>query len=107
MREHLVTPYGTAVNCPHCGDIYMHHDVIDVFTRTDEDSASGSHVVVDGHTTTLTTDLSSNPSLRRDGIKIHMWCECCLGRSVMTIVQHKGITFVDVIKGPDVGEVSE
>ncbi|HXU03825.1 MAG TPA: hypothetical protein VN903_22825, partial [Polyangia bacterium] len=35
-----------------------------------------------------------NPSGRRDGIAIDLWCESCKEGSTLTIAQHKGMTAI-------------
>ena len=80
--------------CPRCGGDWLHHDKVEVFER-EEDAETGLHVVVDG-AVSLDTDLEGNPSSRRHGLKVHVWCETCPANSVLTISQHKGSTLIDL-----------
>jgi len=41
------------------------------------------------------TDISKNPSKRRDGIRIAFECEACGPVQPLVIYQHKGETFVE------------
>ena len=88
--------YGSVVICPSCGGTYIHHDRIEVFDRS-EDSNTGLHVTVAAGKATTDTSQNENPSLRRDGISIHFWCENCDAKPVLNIVQHKGQTMIDFL----------
>jgi hypothetical protein len=66
-----------------------------VFDRV-EDAPNGLHVEVSGGKVAVDGDMSSNPSLRRDGLSIRFACESCDAQPVLTIRQHKGATFVDL-----------
>ncbi|MBN6112443.1 hypothetical protein HEP73_04364 [Xanthomonas sp. GW] len=91
---------GAELLCPRCMFNYLHHYQIDIFERG-EDAATGLHVqVVDGSCTTDTL-LRDNPSSRRHGLTVGLWCEGCRARLLLTIAQHKGVTLVDLI---DTGE---
>lgn len=93
---------GRALECPSCGDSWLHQDSVDVFVRSEEDSNTGQHVTVDYKDgVDLATDVGSNdgnPSGRRSGITISFWCEMCDGfdgkeetsDAVLAIAQHKG-----------------
>lgn len=77
--------------CPSCGFNYLHHFRVDVFERN-EDANQGLHVTVDNLTLKTTTDLTGNPSSRRDGVVVDFWCEGCHEISRLSIAQHKGVT---------------
>jgi len=79
--------------CPQCGFHCLHHDKVEIF-ECEEDANSGVHVVVCDGRAVIDNSLAGNPSERRHGLRIHFWCEGCQVRSVLTIVQHKGSTFV-------------
>ena len=81
--------------CPNCGDSYLHHGCIEVFDRG-EDAKVTTRVVVDGMVTTgprLSAELK-NPSLRRHGLRINHWCECCSHSMDLCLAQHKGNTYL-------------
>lgn len=81
--------------CPSCGETTLHHGKVEVFSRDGEDSQTGRHVVVESNGWVNTDNsMGRNPSLRRDGILIHFWCECCADKSVLSIAQHKGATLI-------------
>jgi len=80
--------------CPHCGEVFLHQYKTEIFDR-DEDELEGFHVITDRENDIIIKrDLEGNPSKRRDGLKIHFFCEMCSAKSVLDIYQHKGQTFV-------------
>jgi len=85
---------GGELLCPSCGFNYLHQERIEVFERA-EDQAQGVHVVVEELKATIDTDLTGNPSKRREGLSIRFWCEGCKAKPVLTISQHKGNTLVE------------
>lgn len=87
--------FGGELRCPSCGFHYLHHDKVEVFERG-EDAENGLHVVVESGTVRTDTNLQRNPSSRRHGLSVHFWCEGCDAKPVMTLIQHKGNTFVDI-----------
>lgn len=84
--------------CPHCGESYLHHDTVNVYSRY-EDGVQTMHTEIDANFQTKTALVASstvlNPSGRRGGLSIAFWCEICTGESTLTISQHKGRTFVN------------
>lgn len=85
------------LGCPWCQAewSYIHHTHVDVWWRDGEDSATGTHVASDDHHgLTVGRTMEGNPSRRRDGLAIEMWCELCEAASRLTIAQHKGQTIV-------------
>ena len=87
--------FSSMLNCP-CGMGNLHQHKYEVFNRT-EDSTNVIKTVVKDSTVAINhipNQGSGNPSARRDGIKVHFWCEG--GHDmVLNIYQHKGITFLD------------
>ena len=80
--------------CPHCGQIFLHQYKTEIFDR-DEDDVEGLHVITDREKgIIIKKDLEGNPSKRRDGLKIHFFCEICQTDSTLEIYQHKGQTFI-------------
>lgn len=94
---------GGRLECPACGNDYMHHDRVEIF-ECGEDATSGLRVVVADGTVTTDTSLQGNPSSRRHGLRVHFWCEGCSVRSFMEISQHKGNTYVGMGKVPPATE---
>lgn len=80
--------------CSHCGDEYLHHVAVDLHHRVEEDSDTASIRVYGGMVAT-----TENPSSRRSGISILLWCEHCHGLTELTIAQHKGQTFIAFKQG--------
>jgi hypothetical protein len=91
------------VLCAHCESPYTHQKRVETYARK-EDSDTGIYNEVDFFKQTVTqgTDAStSNPSSRRDGIRVVLTCEECNGKTDLTIVQHKGNTFLSVEKSDE------
>lgn len=88
--------YGSELLCPACGGNYLRHGRIHVYDRS-EDSRTGVHVTVSGSAVNMNSDMSGNPSGRREGLLIEFFCEQCEAQPVLQIAQHKGLTLVDFI----------
>jgi len=101
-----------AVRCAHCGDTVVHHDEVVIY-ECREDAREGMRVMVSGldrqaadtgrallPCVTVDASMVGNPSPRRQGVRVGLWCESCGERSDLTIVQHKGMTLVDCEKAP-------
>jgi len=80
--------------CAECGYEYIHQYRVEVFERH-EDEKECLHVIIENG---LSVDRSnkSNPSLRRQGIRIKFYCEGCAYDTVVELLQHKGETFINV-----------
>ena len=104
--------YNTAVlACPHCLYSYTHQQKVEVFIRDDDDyQVPGIKTTIDNQITTVSKDdMKTNPSTRRDGIRIYYMCESChafddgFGSGSnpplyeLLIYQHKGQTFFDTV----------
>lgn len=95
---------GTVLQCPNCGNEYLHQDKIHVYTRETEYSLSKvlivdaegceDHRMCEEEHRTLKP--LGNPSKRRDGIRIFFRCEDCDASIHMTIAQNKGNTNVEM-----------
>lgn len=80
--------------CPHCGEIFLHQYKTEIFDR-DEDEVKGLYVKTDRNDGIIVKkDLEGNPSKRRDGLRVHFFCEICQASCALEIYQHKGQTFV-------------
>ena len=80
--------------CPHCGGTFLHQNETEIFDR-DEDESKGLHVTTwRNDRIIIRKNLDGNPSKRRDGLRIHFFCEHCNKLSVMDIWQHKGSTYI-------------
>ena len=93
--------YESALRCYHCGGENLHHERVEVFFR-EEDADVGLVVQVspDGVVVLPKGNQEGNPSIRRDGIAICMWCEFCRERSIYNVVQHKGYTLTSITEVP-------
>jgi len=88
--------FGSNLMCPYCGYNYVHHEEIEIFDRC-EDEKAGLHVKIDADgAASIDMDLHNNPSPRRHGLAIKIWCEGCDAKSTLTFVQHKGMTYIDI-----------
>jgi hypothetical protein len=94
MEDEMNFTYEKAIGCSGCGEINLHHGKVEVFERN-EDAENGIHVTVRGMKAIVDNDLSGNPSIRRDGVKISFWCEHCDKTTVLAIFQHKGTTYYE------------
>lgn len=83
--------------CPHCGEPYLHHAEVEVFTRHEDADMTLATTVGPFISTTeyVKSEDTDNPSSRRGGIQIRFWCEICTEDSYLTIAQHKGSTYVE------------
>ena len=85
------------LECPHCGENYLHQIKVDVFQRS-EDEESVFHVQVGNtriaKTAVVNNNRSGNPSLRRNGLTITFSCETCEETPKLDLAQHKGCTLV-------------
>lgn len=80
--------------CPSCGGNYLHHELVEVFERA-EDEDKGIRISVEDGRAKIDTSLTGNPSARRHGVSIHFSCEGCSAKPILTLAQHKGNTLVD------------
>ena len=100
---------GFALKCAHCGNTNLHHDEVIVFERR-EDAQQGMRVMVAGvdrqdrqsdnvtglcPSVIIDSTMFGNPSARRQGVHVGLWCEQCGQRSSLSIVQHKGTTHLE------------
>jgi len=86
---------GDGVACPGCGNQYLHHGEVTVFSR-DEDAAKCLVTTIGVFGTNVElTDGKGNPSARRHGVMIEFSCEHCYAAPVLEIVQHKGMTYIE------------
>jgi hypothetical protein len=93
--------------CPHCLYDYTHQEKVEVFIRDDVD---GIKTTINHQITTVSKDdMETNPSTRRDGIRIYYSCESCHSYDEgygsgsnpplyeLLIYQHKGQTFCETV----------
>ena len=86
------------LQCPACGNDYLHHYVTEVYERT-EDSLTGRRIISTRETLLIDDKVSfadGNPSERRDGVNILFWCEQCACESSLCLSQVKGRTEISV-----------
>lgn len=96
-----------AIECPFCGETYMHHKDVRIYYRKVDSGDTFIRQIRDHEVGFMVTSEGRiNPSSRRDAIGIRFECECCHGKYddepaheikppiELCIVQHKGITHV-------------
>ena len=90
-----------SVVCAHCGHENTHLHSVETFSQK-EDSITGIHVtagIIDGTcTVSVDTDVSGNPSSRRDGVIVYFECETdeCGKLTALFIAQHKGADYLSI-----------
>lgn len=94
------------LECPRCGDNYLHHGPVTVYDRHEDAEEVRTTLVAGANISSQMKPnaASGNPSYRRDGIVIEFFCENCgdldpergLNTPPMTleIAQHKGNTYL-------------
>jgi len=91
---------GDVLLCPLCRSEWLHHGPVAVFEREGgkEDAPRTLKTRIAGRLTNcsiIKSEISGNPSCRRNGITVTFWCEGCRGYSDLTLAQHKGQTFIE------------
>jgi hypothetical protein len=97
MKIELETCGALSLNvllCPSCGENNLHQTSASVYFRDKEDSNEGNFVHLNNKYIEK-IDNRLNPSERRDGILIAFECEHCEADPHLTIVQHKGATYLE------------
>ena len=82
------------LHCDNCGEANLHHYQTEIFNRTEEDSDIGNHVIIQDQITVSNGNMSKNPSRRRDGVVVRLWCEHCDSETIIKVTQHKGSTYL-------------
>lgn len=85
--------YHLALICPACGMECTHHDIVEVFERED-DAREGRHTTITRAQVETDDLMGGNPSVRRQAVRIGLWCEGCLNRLALDVIQHKGTTYL-------------
>lgn len=85
------------LQCPECGSCYLHQIATDIYER-EEDAQFGKHTKVRRNETVVDTDMSGNPSARRQGLVITFECENCDALPQFAIYQHKGCTYLKLFQ---------
>ncbi|MFI5296675.1 MAG: hypothetical protein ACHREM_01140 [Polyangiales bacterium] len=83
---------GNVLLCPSCGGSYLHHGMVHVHNRTEEDGP-GLRTVVFGEGVSITPEATDFIG-RRDDLRIFFGCEGCTAHHWLCLVQHKGQTFM-------------
>jgi ribosomal protein S27AE len=84
------------LTCPRCGEQWLHHGEVRIYSRPIEDGPV-QETIIGHHGNVMVAPRYAgykNPSGRRDGIAIDLWCESCGEGSTLAIAQHKGMTSI-------------
>ena len=95
LREDINSE-GMILLCPSCGCNCTHQDRVDVFERK-ADAEEGKHFTIEDGLCQEDTDMSRNPSRRRHGLSIELFCEGCHLRFALVVKQHKGETKLECV----------
>jgi hypothetical protein len=91
---------GHILCCAWCHEDYLHHQRIDYFEPHQEDSKNGLHVILTtGDAPIIDTSMEGNRSQRRGSIVVTFDCEMCNKITELVIIQHKGNSYLDVLRG--------
>ena len=94
------------LDCPRCGDNYLHHGPVTVYDRREDAEEVRTTLVAGANISSQMkpNTASGNPSYRRDGIVIEFYCETCgdlepergftTPPMTLEIAQHKGNTYL-------------
>lgn len=97
MKKQINLEHNTLL-CPTCNSSYLHQSTIGIY-NCEEDATTGLHLEVDSKSFTMDTNLTGNPSPRRQGLSIVFYCEECDGEHapshILNIFQHKGQTMME------------
>ena len=82
--------------CPNCQTGTLHQSKVEVWFRR-EDADQGLHAVIDDdvYINHIADTASNNPSPRRSAVQIGFTCEECWASLFLSILQHKGSTYVE------------
>jgi len=76
-----------------CGCECLHQYKVEVFERKEDDD-TGLHISVKDQKVFIDNNINNNPSGRRQGVKIYFRCEWCTKKTVLSLAQHKGATYI-------------
>ena len=85
------------LECPNCGDHYLHQMDVAVFKRKEDEQYGSTTFISHDGSVKQTNLLDGNPSPRRDGMAIKFVCELCDANLDLVIFQHKGLTKIEWI----------
>lgn len=85
------------LRCPNCGGNNLHQIGTNVYDR-EEDATRGTHICIAGGEIAVRSDLTGNPSPRRQGAVISFDCESCTAVPQLHIYQHEGCTYLKLSK---------
>lgn len=91
--------YGRRLLCPCGNDGYLHQTAVRVGWRQAEDTPIGV-VVTTSKAVPEAVVVAAEVAGRRDAMQIDFWCEECAAPHYLSIVQHKGGTYLTWLEPP-------
>lgn len=86
---------GAALLCPVCGNCNLHHEAIEWWTRPGGEDGHSEVTILGEVREGRVPDHSHNPSSRRNGLRLRLYCEFGCDVPALDISQHKGVTFIE------------
>ena len=83
------------IKCPNCGGDFLHHEYVVVHAQ------SSKYINAYDHEKQHETDVCRNPSSDRNGITIGFSCETCDDLIELQLMQHKGVSAVQMTTIPN------
>lgn len=90
-----------SIKCAHCGEDYLHQEIVLWFRRTEDNEKCNTAVVTIDDVECVTTSNRYNPSGRRDGMIIGFSCEHGCSWTALNVWQHKGNSYFSVTPFPE------
>lgn len=85
--------YNNPLICTNCGHDYLNFRNIEIFVREKEDDINCKHVVVNNQYVHVDSNISGNPSERRNGLTVRFNCENCRHITGLNVFEDKGQIF--------------
>ena len=88
---------GCILECPKCGDAFMHQRSVEVYNQSEADDQSvGFEIDRGNNSISIGGDPEDNPSGRRGGIRIEFECETCSASNPhhLVVEQSKGNEYI-------------
>jgi hypothetical protein len=95
MSKNIGLYAANVIKCPNCDGIHLHQGKITAYCREREDHTVGTVLIIEKDLASHEpSDMSENPSPRRNGMTIDFDCEECDAEPRLAIYQHMGCTYV-------------
>ena len=99
-HDHDALEYGTALECPSCGERFTRSTTVEVYPCVEGDQRHGLAIREDGSTAAV--ECSGNPSRWEQGVRVSFECTCepCGRPFAVVIGQYKGQTLISYEVAP-------